>query len=164
MAISLSLEHYLDGQGVAYDALAHSRTDCAARSAVASHVPLSQVAKGVVLSSRTGYVLAVVPASRRLELDKVGRCLQHPVALATESELSGLFPDCEAGAVPAVGAPYGLRTVLDESLTQPDDVYFEAGDHCTLVHLRRDDFHQLMRTVAHGQISAEAIDGDRASA
>jgi Ala-tRNA(Pro) deacylase len=155
MAIAISLEQYLNGQDVSYDALTHKRTGCAARSASASHVPLDKMAKAVVLSSRDGYVMAVVPASQQVELEHVGRCLQQPVALATEKEIVPLFPDCEPGAIPPVGAAYGLRAVVDERIDDMRDIYFEAGDHRTLVHVSCDEFNRLMRTVTHGRICAE---------
>lgn len=153
MGIALSIQQYLDGQSVSYDALKHRPTGCAVRSASVSHVPVDKVAKAVVLSSRSGYVLAVVPASRRVNLDGVGHCLEQPVALATEDELTPLFPDCQRGAVPPIGAAYGLRTVIDDSLATIDDIYFEAGDHRTLVHVAGRDFYRLMRTFSHGRIS-----------
>jgi Ala-tRNA(Pro) deacylase len=155
MGIAISLEQYLDGQGIAYDALKHDRTECAAESAAVGNIPSDSMAKAVVLSCRDGHVLAVVPASRQVQLEKVCLCIEQPVSLATETELTSLFPDCEAGAVPPIGAAYGLRTVVDDSLEAQKDIYFEAGDHRTLVHVRGDEFHRLMRTVSHGRICAE---------
>ena len=154
MGIALTLEQYLDRQGIAYDAKKHDRTDCAAQSAAASKVDVNCMAKAVVLSTRNAHVVAVVPASRKVELAKVGGCIGQPVALATEPDLAELFPDCEAGAIPPVGAAYGLRTVVDDSLEEHQDLYFEAGDHRTLIHMSGDEFHRLMRTVPHGQICA----------
>ena len=154
MGIALTLEQYLDRQGIAYDAKKHDRTDSAAQSAAASKVDVNCMAKAVVLSTRNEHVVAVVPASRKVELAKVGGCIGQPVALATEPDLAELFPDCEAGAIPPVGAAYGLRTVVDDSLEEHQDLYFEAGDHRTLIHMSGDEFHRLMRTVPHGQICA----------
>ena len=152
MGIALTLEQYLDRQGIAYDAETHDRTDCAAESAAASNVDIDCMAKAVVLSTRNDHVVAVVPASRKVELAKAGGCIGQPVALATEADLAKLFPDCDAGAIPPVGAAYGLRTVIDDSLEEHQDLYFEAGDHRTLIHVTGDEFHRLMRTVPHGQI------------
>ena len=153
MAIALSLQQYLDGQSVPYEAMKHRPTGCAARSASVSDVPIDNMAKAVVLSSQAGYIVAIVPASRHVDLDRVGRCLAQPGALAMEDELAPLFPDCETGAIPPIGAAYGLRTVVDDSLAASDDIYFEAGDHRTLIHVAGRDFCHLMRTVSHGRIS-----------
>lgn len=155
MAISISLAQYLDGQGIAHRELSHKPTNCAARSAFVSHVPTDSMAKGVVLSSKTGFILAVVPASRQVSLGNVGRRLKQTVALATEPEIKSLFSDCEPGAIPPIGAPYGLRTIVDDELETQVDIYFEGGDHRTLVHVTGKDFGRLMRTVPHGSISAE---------
>jgi prolyl-tRNA editing enzyme YbaK/EbsC (Cys-tRNA(Pro) deacylase) len=57
--------------------------------------------------------------------------------LATEAKLKYLLKDCEPGAVPPLGAAYGLETVWDDSLLEQSDTYFEAGDHETLVHMKR---------------------------
>ena len=84
--------------------------------------------------------------------------LWQPVSLALEEEIAPLFPDCQPGAVPPVGGAYGLCAVIDDSLENQPEVYFEAGDHQTLVHLTHDGFHRLMRTVPHARISG---DGER---
>ncbi|HDL85873.1 MAG TPA: YbaK/EbsC family protein, partial [Candidatus Acetothermia bacterium] len=78
---------------------------------------------------------------------------KQPVALATEEEISALFPDCDTGAIPPVGAAYGLKTVVDESLEGHEDVYFEGGDHRSLVHLSGAEFHQLMGKIPHERFS-----------
>jgi Ala-tRNA(Pro) deacylase len=154
MAIALTLQKHLDAQGVTYDLLEHRATGCSARTADASHVPGECVAKGVVIKHRDGYVLAVVPASRQVRLEEVGRWLQRPVALASEEEIGGLFPDCELGAVPPLGAAYGLTAVVDSRLDEQTDIYFEGGDHRALVHVTGTQFRRLMETAPHGQFSA----------
>lgn len=154
MGIAITLQEYLNSQDVTYDCIEHKRTGCATRSAEVSHVPSDCLAKAVVLKRRDGYILAVVPASSQVMLDQVGGWLRQPVALATEEEIASLFPDCERGAVPPIAAPYGLRSIVDDSLEGRRDIYFEGGDHRTLVHLSGDQFHRLMQKVAHGRFSS----------
>jgi len=64
-----------------------------------------------------------------------------------------LFDDCEPGAVPPLGPAYGIETLLDESLTSVADVFFEAGDHELLVHLRGEIFQALLRGARRGYYS-----------
>ena len=59
-----------------------------------------------------------------------------------------LFDDCEFGAVPPVGAAYGLPVLLDESLDGASELHFEAGDH-TIILL-------LLHAVDAGADAAEA--------
>lgn len=153
MGIANTLQHYLTHQSIPYGCVEHKRTGCSAQSAEASHVPSDQLAKGVVLKRRDGYILAVLPSSRQVMLDEIGGWLRQPVGLATEDEIASLFPDCARGAVPPIAAPYGLPSVVDESLETEGDIYFEAGDHRTLVHLSGEHFHKLMIEVPHRRFS-----------
>jgi Ala-tRNA(Pro) deacylase len=89
--------------------------------------------------------MAVVPADRRIDLRELREALGRHLVLASESELEGLFPDCSAGAIPPVGEAYGIRTFWDPSLGDMADVYFEGGDHRTLVHMDGPTFEALMR-------------------
>ena len=79
-----------------------------------------------------------------------------PVGLATEDEVTSLFPDCERGAVPPLGAAYALECIVDENLEGEGDVYLEGGDHRTLIHVTGQQFHDMMRDSPHGHIGGEA--------
>ena len=74
--------------------------------------------------------------------------------LATEEEAAGLFADCEAGAIPALGTAYGIETMLDESLDDEPVLYFEAGDHEHLVRLDSGAFFRLLGDCRRGQFSS----------
>jgi Ala-tRNA(Pro) deacylase len=92
----------------------------------------------------------VVPASQRIAFNRLRSWLGRDVRLADEAETTPIFADCEFGAIPAVGAAYELETIVDNGLMEADDVYFEAGDHRTLVHLRAEDWRKLMRNAPRG--------------
>jgi Ala-tRNA(Pro) deacylase len=153
MGMALKLQQYLDDRGIAYDLTKHTRTATAAQTAHASHISGHCLAKAVVLKRKDGYVLAVVPASRRVELESVGRWLDRPVSMATEEEIATLFPDCDIGAIPPIGAAYGLETIVDDSFDNVADIYFEAGDHRSLVHISDKEFHNLMTDCRYCHIS-----------
>jgi Ala-tRNA(Pro) deacylase len=153
MTIPASVKQYLDQQGIKYDVVAHAHTANSLRTAGAANVPADQLAKSVVVGDERGYVLAVIPATHRLDLGVLSRQMQRRLGLATEPEVGGLFEDCEFGAVPPLGAAYGIRMVVDESLTHCADVYFEAGDHTDLVHVSGTDFLRLIENAPRGQFS-----------
>lgn len=153
MGIALTLQEYLEDNRIRYDIAKHAKTSTSAMTAEVSHVPGGSMAKGVVLKWDGSYVLAVVPASRHVDLDKVGEILGEAVQLASEDEASALFPDCDEGAVPIFGEPYRLACVIDERLNAPDHIYFEGGDHKTLVHVDGKTFSRLMYGMPQGRIS-----------
>ncbi|MGH6865592.1 MAG: aminoacyl-tRNA deacylase [Methyloceanibacter sp.] len=154
MAIAPTLEKYLAARNVRYDVLAHEPTLTSTRTAQACHIPGDRLAKAVLLRDETGYALAVLPASHRIRLADLKEQLGDDIVLATESEIEQLFEDCVRGAVPAVGECYGLDTVVDDGLDAQPEVYFEGGDHATLVHLSGAEFASLTATARHGSFSA----------
>jgi Ala-tRNA(Pro) deacylase len=81
------------------------------------------------------------------------------VDIAGEEQIETLFPDCEPGSIPALGAAYGLGVVVDDSLAQQEDLYFEAGDFADLVHISGASFRKLMEGARHGRFSGRACSG-----
>src|SRR6202040_2145437 len=97
MTIAPSLRKYLD-QNVTYDVICHEPTTTSMRTAEASHVSGECLAKAVVLRRDGGYMLAVLPASHHIRLPELRQHIGDDVALADESEIKRLFPDCALGA------------------------------------------------------------------
>ena len=145
MTIAKKLQSYIDGQGIAYDTVAHHRTATSSQAAQAAHIPGSKLAKSVVVHHETGYVLAVVPSTHRIELSRLQDMMEKRLGLASEDEIGSLFFDCDIGAVPPVGSAYDVPVILDKSLGDAKEVYFEGGDHRTLVHVSGADFRSLMK-------------------
>ncbi len=102
MAIAPTLQKYLD-QNVTYEVITHEPTTSSTRTAQACHISGNRLAKGIVLRSNGGYLLAVLPASRHVSLENVATEVGDQVELASENEIGPLFRDCEHGAVPPIG-------------------------------------------------------------
>ena len=153
MTIPITIQDYLNRAGVPYDVMLHERTSCALENAEAAHIPTDTLAKGVLLRCPNSYVLATVPASRHVRLNEVGSCLHQSVRLATEEEITDLFSDCAPGAIPALGDAYDIYTIIDDRLEGLSDIYFEGGDHYSLVHLKGADFDELTDDYFHANIS-----------
>jgi Ala-tRNA(Pro) deacylase len=154
MGIALTLRDYLDNKHVDYDVMVHKRTQCAQDTARASHVPAERMAKAVVLTREGGFLLAVVPASAKVQLDTIEKMLHCRVEMATEEEIGMLFPDCETGAVPPLAEPYAVDVFVDERLDDQPDIYLEGGDHRSLIHIPGSQFRALTKNVRHARISA----------
>jgi prolyl-tRNA editing enzyme YbaK/EbsC (Cys-tRNA(Pro) deacylase) len=124
---------------VEFELLPHRRTTSADAEARALGVLPQVTAKTVVTRLDGGCIRAVVPASARLSLEKLGRLLGGRPALLTEAELDGAYPMFELGAVPPLGGPAGDRVVVDSTLLEPDYVVFEAGTHDASLRARPGD-------------------------
>ncbi len=137
----IDLTRELDREDVAYELIPHRRTMTAGEEASAIGVPPDEVAKTIVLVTEDGYVRAVLPASERLDLDKVRTRLRHPkhARLANEAELAAAYPMFELGAVPPLGGPAGDRTIVDHRLALRESVVLEAGSHDESIRLQMKD-------------------------
>ncbi len=154
MTIASTISDCLAENDVAYDVLMHPHTSSSGESAEVSHIPGTRLAKSVVLEDEQGYVMVVVPASQRVDLGALHRQLNRNLGLATEVELERLFNDCEIGALPAIGPAYGIETLVDDTLAEQPDIYFEAGDHEQLIHVSAEAFETLLGDgIRHGVFS-----------
>jgi Ala-tRNA(Pro) deacylase len=152
MAIALTLRKYLAEKGVAYDIISHRHTSSSMNTAQSAHVSGKKLAKSVILEDENGYLMAVIPANEHVKFRKVNHALNRHFGMATESELKDLFSDCELGAIPALGKAYSMESVVDDKLTDCSDIYFEAGDHEELVHLKGSSFRKLVKNSQHAEI------------
>jgi Ala-tRNA(Pro) deacylase len=153
MSIAPRLRQYLDAEKIAYEVLEHSPTASAMQNAWVCQIPASRVAKAVLLDTPDDYLLAVLPSDRRIGLADLRSELGEKPQLVDEIELARIFDDCAVGAVPPLGLGYGVATIIDDSLTEQPDIYFEGGDHATLVHVERAEFARLTRSARHGRFS-----------
>lgn len=153
MSIAHTLENYMVQQGIGYDLMMHAHTHSSMETAEAAQVPGDELAKAVILEDEEGYVMAVVPATHNIKLGRLRKQLKRELRLSMERDFSGMFNDCEVGAIPPVGMVYGIPTIVDDALAEKHDIYFEAGDHEGLIHLHGSEFQSLFATAQHGRFS-----------
>src|SRR5262249_9963243 len=94
--LSAILNHYR----VPFTECRHTPVFSASELAEAEHLPGHGVARAVFLSARGRPVAVVLPASARLELERVEAVLGEELRLATEQEIAHWFKGCRPGCVP----------------------------------------------------------------
>jgi Ala-tRNA(Pro) deacylase len=144
MAIASRLKHHLDAKGLPFDMLAHPYTATASETAEQAHIPGDHLAKSVLIHMEETPFVAVVPSHMMVDLHMLQSIMDRRLGLAPEGEVAEVFEDCEIGAAPPVGVAYGVPTIIDRQMMGLDDVWFEAGDHRTLVHMKGRHFDRLM--------------------
>ncbi|MDT8404170.1 YbaK/EbsC family protein [Sulfuriflexus sp.] len=153
MAIAITLRQFLQNENIDYEILHHDKSRTSLETAANAHVSGDCVAKSVLLEDDTGYVMVVLPASHELDMARIHEHISRPLTFAHETVLARLFSDCEPGAIPPIGTAYGIETLIDDSLAEQPDIYFEAGDHEALVHVNAENFDDLTRDAMHGHFS-----------
>lgn len=139
------LKEFLDGHGVKYVTISHSRAFTAQQIAASAHIPGRKLAKTVIVEVDGHMAMAVLPASYQVDLDHLAGAVGAPVRLAEEKEFRDLFPGCEPGAMPPFGNLYGMKVYVARSLTKDDQIAFSAGTHTELIQLAYEDFERLVQ-------------------
>jgi Ala-tRNA(Pro) deacylase len=139
------LREFLDSHAVRYFVVSHSPAYTAQEIAAAAHVPGKELAKTVMVCINGKMAMAVLPASRQLDFELLREVTAtRDVELAGEKEFSGLFPECEIGAMPPFGNLYGLDVYVAEELEDDDEIAFNAGSHNELLRLSFEDYNRLV--------------------
>jgi len=142
------LEQYLCDNHVMYQIQHHPQAYTAQSIAECEHISGNKVAKSVVVFADNKPVLLVLPASYRVDLDKVRTCLgARDVRLAHEEEFRNSFPDCEVGAMPPFGNLYSLLVCVEQSLTKQETIVFPVGTHTETMSLKYADFEHLVQPI-----------------
>ena len=145
MPIPHILKNHLDHEHVHYDVLPHSQAFCATAVAKTLHVSEQQMVKVVIVKVKQCFVTLVLPAMAKVDLYRLRKMFgTHRVRLATEEEITQLFPDCEVGAMPPLGTLYGLPVYVDQSLASDEEIVFEGGTHSEAIRMRYWDFAALV--------------------
>ena len=156
MAIPASIERFVRESGVDFTPIHHRVAFTAQEEAAATHVPGMQWAKTVVCIADGKPILAVLPAHYRLDLYALRTMIgAHSVRLAAEHEFSGLYPECETGAMAPFGTLYHQQVYADESLANDLYVVFNAGTHVDAMKMKFSDFAHLARPL-FGRIAIES--------
>lgn len=153
MSVSATLQDCLQHKGSQYEIMLHPHSHTSMETAQMAHIPGDRLAKTVLLEDDLGYVAVVLPSTYHLGLSELRAKTGRNLMLAREADLRELFKDCEIGAIPPCCMAYGMETYLDESLIAHPDVYLEAGDHEALIHMRTDQFIDLMEDATRTRVA-----------
>ncbi len=140
----MRLDDLLVSRHISFQRLPHRRTYTANRMAQVLHVKGREVAKTVLLKTGNGPLLAVLPATHKIDLEQLREDMgDSRIELAAEEEMDRLFPDCERGAVPPFGSLYEMPTIMDDSLAHDETIVFEGPNHEQAIRMSLHDYEAI---------------------
>lgn len=146
MGVLRRLKDYLDENKIKYVKITHSSAYTAQEIAASVHIPGKELAKTVIIRVKDGFAMAVLPASRKINFDRLKNVVgNNEIRLAQEGEFKDLFPDCEVGAMPPFGNLYDLPVYVAAALTEDKDIAFNAGTHTDVIKISYSDFEKLVK-------------------
>jgi len=141
----MGIFEFLDESRVPYKVLEHRPVFSAQRLAQIEHEPGRFVAKPVIVKADGRFLMCVLPADAKIDLETLkGQLRAESMELADEEDIARLFPDCEVGAEPPFGNLFNLDTVMDKALEKDDHIVFRAGSHTKAVRLDMADYRKLV--------------------
>lgn len=140
------LKEFLDTNNIKYVVISHSRAFTAQETATSAHIPGKELAKTVMVKIDGKMAMAVLPASYKIDFDLLKKATgSSKIEIANEKEFKDLFPECEVGAMPPFGNLYGMDVFVARSLTEDEEIAFNAGSHRELVRMAYRDFEKLVK-------------------
>lgn len=138
----------LEEQGVKYELLEHEPVYTSEQAADVRGVPLKTGVKALVCrTSEDKFILVLVRADKRADLDRVAKLEgAKNVSLASPEEVLK-HTGCEIGSVPPFGHPRPLKTYLDREILEEDEVNFNIGEHTRSIRMRAKDLPRVMEPV-----------------
>jgi Ala-tRNA(Pro) deacylase len=134
--MSVVTEH-LEQRGSVFQVIPHRQAYTSVDEARTLGIEIGEVLKTLALRTGSGYALAVIPASHRLDLHLAREALGDSRArLASEEELGRDFPDYELGALPPLGALLEAQVYVDPEVLGHDTVTFAAGTQTKSVKMQ----------------------------
>ncbi len=140
------LQQFLDDNHVKYVTVNHSPAYTAREVAASVFIPRRDFAKVIMIKVDGRVAMAVLPASRRIDIDKLRDATGAThIDIASENEFKDLFPTCETGAMPPFGNLYDMDVWIDNLLVEDDDIFFNAGTHTQLMQMAFKDYQRLVK-------------------
>jgi Ala-tRNA(Pro) deacylase len=140
------LKAYLDERDVTYKVIEHPVAYTAQEIAAAAHIRGEELAKTVVVRLDGALALVVLPATELVELEEMRAFTGADTAqIVPEHEFRSRFRDCELGAMPPFGNLYHMEVFVAGTLSDREEITFNAGTHAEAIQMAYRDFARLVR-------------------
>jgi Ala-tRNA(Pro) deacylase len=137
------IEGLLRQHDVEFVKLDHEPVYTSEQAAAVRGINLESGAKSLLFKTKIGFVLVVVPGSKRVDSKKLKKLLGvKDVRFATPEEVKEQM-GCEIGSCYPFGNVAGLRTLVDKSLGQNDIISFNPGRHDISIKMQYADYAKL---------------------
>lgn len=127
MNIPLSVQKQLAKSGGQY----HTH-DCASSNTCTAttcgKIPQSKRIHTTVVKAAESYLMVIHTGIRCVNLPGLQQLFSHEFMQCTKHEIASLCPDCDSSELPPFGSAYGVKVIVDTSVsTLKGDVYFFSG-------------------------------------
>ena len=135
--------------GITHRVSHHAPVFTSEEAAAIRGVSLACGAKALIMRAGEEFVMAVIPADRKLDSKQLKQLRGvKSLRFATKEEvfeLTGLLP----GSIPPFGSLFNLPTIMDPALGLNETITFNAGDHAISVFMAHGDYVAVEKPDCH---------------
>lgn len=123
----------------------HLPTHTSEESALHRNEPLKIGAKAMVMKTDTEFVMAVLPADRKIDSTLLKQILNTKnLRFASKEELLGLT-GLVPGAIPPFGSLFNLPMIIDKALLEEEYMAFNAGSLEKSIKMKTADYARIVQ-------------------
>lgn len=135
----------LDKNNIKYDLIEHEPVFTSGQAAKVRNEPLRQGAKSLLLKTKNGFLLAVLPGDKKLCSKKLRKnCFIKDFRFAYPEEVKTIM-GCEIGACYPFGNILNLRTIVDKTLAENEFIALNPGVHNKSIKMKYKDYYALVK-------------------
>lgn len=143
MPISQKLKDYLNKGKIDYEEIAHKTVYTAYDAAQTLKKNLSEIAKNLLIQSDKTFVLVVIPADKKLQLEKLKKALGAKKISIPKEEIMVKILKIKPGALSSFGKLHKLETIVDKTMLKTQKAVMSAGSFTDSIFMKVKDFIQL---------------------
>ncbi len=152
MAVPKEIKKYLDKKGAKYAIVTHRKVYTAYDAANTLRRKLNEIAKNLLIKTDKGYVVVLLPASKRLDLGALKKLMNakgmgiKKIEIPNEGVMVRLLK-IKPGALPAFGTYHDLQVYMDKELRKVKKAIFPTGSFTDSVEMAVKEFERLEQPV-----------------
>jgi len=143
MAIPKKVKNYLDKQNIDYEELAHKTVYTAYDASQTLKKELKEIAKNLLIKADNTYALVVVPADKKLDLNKIKKALGAKKISIPKEEVMVKVLKIKPGAISSFGKLHKLEMLVDKAMTKTKKAVFSTGSISDSVFMKVKDYIQM---------------------
>jgi len=152
MPVPKQIINYLDKRGAKYAIVTHKKVYTAYDAAQTLRRKLDEIAKNLLVKTNKGFVLVLLPASKRLDLKKLKKLMNakgkgiKKIEIPKEGVMVRIFK-IKPGALGAFGSVHELEVYMDKNLQKVKKAIFPTGSFTDSVEMAMKEFEKLEKPI-----------------
>ena len=143
MSIPLSIQKQLAHKGGQY----HTHDCTSSNTCTTSEcglIPPSKRIRTTMVKAGDSYLMVIHMGNRLVNLAGLHQLFSRKFTLCSEEDMASLCPDCNCREVPPFGSAYGIKAIMDKSVSiAKGDVFFSAGQNGLFIESSTDILEDL---------------------